>query len=649
MDQISQLMSTHNAAMNAQMSKYTDKLMIGESIARKKDQLLDSAGMELIQAGLGSGRLGKLGSHLLKHALGVNALKHGGAVVDAVRAHQRGGVTGVVSHFATQRPGLAQSVLRGILPNGQADALQSHIRATFANPAAAARALGADHEAGMRARMAAVRASGSSRATSASEEGRSVAERGTAAWRTLKSKGASLFSNATSRVGQGTAAAAAAAEKARLAARRVGSANFADAARDAASGAADAATSAASSVVDTASSAASGAADAATSAASSVVDTATSAATSGTAAARGAADRAASLAQESAGGAAARSAAIAAAARDAAELQARVLQERKEALAKQAGALGAATKEGAESTTAAVADERERVIRRAPEAAPKLRAAIAAGKQQITDGARAEGSSVADTMAASVDRSQGIGGFANTPEEEARLRASAAPKESTLPDGGLDRSGNPIPKPKPRPAYRLPAIRQRVVDPVQEKLARTLKVKGIQDRLVKARADYAASQSATSAAAESSRISSWRVPRPSAGPATIRNAALDGGSQLVRSVGSVNSGIDLRRNLSLPTFEEATAAVKSAPQRLLQHLNRRVFGGVAPPSTSANYAASRPKIDFSQELPTLPTFQARAAIVQPEVEDLAPENDGLDYNSLSFENFGFGGGKFEDD
>ena len=627
MDQISQLMSTHNAAMNAQMSKYTDKLMIGESIARKKDQLLDSAGMELIQAGLGSGRLGKLGSHLLKHALGVNALKHGGAVVDAVRAHQRGGLTGVVSHFATQRPGLAQDVLGAILPNGQADALQSHIRATFANPAAAARALGADHEAGLRARMAAVRASGSSRATSASEEGRSVAERGTAAWRTLKSKGASLFSNATSKLTRGSAAAAAATEKARLAARRVGSTNFADAARDAAS-----------SVVDTASSAVSGAADAATSAASSVVDTATSAATSGTAAARGAADRAASLAQESAGGAAA----IAAAARDAAELQARVLQERKEALAKQAGSAaataGAATKEGLESTTAAVADERERVVRRASEAA-----------QQVTDGARAEGSSVADTMAASLERSQGLGGFANSPEEEAQLRASAAPKESTLPDGGLDRSGNPIPKPKPRPAYRLPAIRRRVVDPVQEKLARTLKVKGIQDRLVKARADYAASQSAASAAAESSRISSWRVPRPSAGPATIRNAALDGGSQLVRSVGSVNSGIDLRRNLSLPTFEEATAAVKSAPQRLLQHLNRRVFGGVAPPSTSANYAASRPRIDFSQELPTLPTFQARAAIVQPEVEDFAPENDGLDYNSLSFENFGFGGGNMEDD
>ena len=631
MDQISQLMSTHNAAMNAQMSKYTDKLMIGESIARKKDQLLDSAGMELIQAGLGSGRLGKLGSHLLKHALGVNALKHGGAVVDAVRAHQRGGLTGVVSHFATQRPGLAQDVLRGILPNGQADALQSHIRATFANPAAAARALGADHEAGLRARMAAVRASGSSRATSASEEGRSVAERGTAAWRTLKSKGASLFSNATSKLTRGSAAAAAATEKARLAARRVGSTNFADAARDAAS-----------SVVDTASSAVSGAADAATSAAtsaaSSVVDTATSAATSGTAAARGAADRAASLAQGSAGGAAA----IAAAARDAAELQARVLQERKEALAKQAGSAaataGAATKEGLESTTAAVADERERVVRRASEAA-----------QQVTDGARAEGSSVADTMAASLERSQGLGGFANSPEEEAQLRASAAPKESTLPDGGLDRSGNPIPKRKPRPAYRLPAIRRRVVDPVQEKLARTLKVKGIQDRLVKARADYAASQSAASAAAESSRISSWRVPRPSAGPATIRNAALDGGSQLVRSVGSVNSGIDLRRNLSLPTFEEATAAVKSAPQRLLQHLNRRVFGGVAPPSTSANYAASRPKIDFSQELPTLPTVQARAAIVQPEEEDFEPENDGLDYNSLSFENFGFGGGNMEDD
>ena len=597
MDQLSALMNSHNAAMNAQMSKYSDKIMVAEADKRKKDELLDTAGMELIQAGLGSGRLGKIGHHLLHHALGPEVMKHGDAIFDAVRAHQKGGLTGVVRHFATQRPSIPQDVLGRIFPNGQSDAIQSHIRATFANPEAAARALGGQHEAGTRARMAALRAAGSSRATSASSSNGSAIAAG---WRNLKGKSRSLFEHATSSASDaatsggrlGGAALAAAQEKARLAERAVGSSNFAGAAADAAAGAAAAPAALAQR-------------------AASVVESGTGSLQSGAAAVR---ERAASVV-EGAGGAAAEAVA---AAKRAADLKADLLKKR-------ARSAGAATKQGAESTTAAVADERERVVR------------SAAGPQQVAEGARASGGSM---DAANAD-------FLLSPEELSRQ--SAAPAPSAGPSDPLDRSGNRIVPRKPRPVYRIPQARR--IDPVQAKLAFDVKRKASVAALQKAKTAYASTLAAREPA-ETGRTSSWSVQRPSVGPATVKNKFLDGGSRSVRSVGSLNAGsVDISHlGGGLPTFEEATAAVRAAPQRLIQSLQQR-FGGPRPPSsTSSTPAPARPKINFAQELPTLPSLEPRpAAIEQPEQEDIAPENDGLDYNSLRFENFGFGGGKFEDD
>lgn len=600
MDQLSALMNSHNAAMNAQMSKYSDKIMEAEADKRKKDELLDTAGMELIQAGLGSGRLGKIGHNLLHHALGAETMKQGGAIVDAVRAHQKGGLIGVASHFATQRPGLSQEALRRIFPNGKSAAIQSHIRASFANPEAAARALGGQHEAGLKARMAAMREAGSSRATSASSStGSAIA----AGWRNLKSKSRSLFENATSTAGDATtsggrlggAALAAAQEKARLAARQVGSSNFAGAGADAAARAAAAPAALAQR-------------------AASVVESGAGSLQSGAAAVR---ERAASV-TEGAGGAAAEAVA---AAKRAADLKADLLKKR-------AMSAGAATKEGAESTTAAVADERERVVR------------SAAGPQQVAEGARASGGSM---VAANTD-------FLLSPEEVSRQ--SAAPAPSAGSSESLDRSGNKIVPRKPRPAYRIPKAPR--IDPVQAKLAFDLKRKASVAALQKAKTAYASTLAAREPP-ETGRTSSWSVQRPSVGPATVKNKFLDGGSRSVRSVGSLNAGsVDISHlGGGLPTFEEATAAVRAAPQRLLQSLQQRFSGPRPPSSTSSTPAPARPKINFAQELPTLPPLEPRTtAIEEPEEEEEEyerPFDPRTDVNEFSFSNFGFGGGGYEGD
>ena len=88
MNQVGSIENTHNAAMNTLMSKYQDTLMLADAAKRKKDELLDSAGMELIQAGLGSGRLHKFGHHLAGRIIGKRALKHtAGAIKEAVAAY----------------------------------------------------------------------------------------------------------------------------------------------------------------------------------------------------------------------------------------------------------------------------------------------------------------------------------------------------------------------------------------------------------------------------------------------------------------------------------------------------------------------------------------------------------------------------------
>ena len=107
MNQVGSIENTHNAAMNTLMSKYQDTLMLADAAKRKKDELLDSAGMELIQAGLGSGRLHKFGHHLAGRIIGKTALKHtANAIKEAVGAYKkRGSLADVVSHFANKKGG----------------------------------------------------------------------------------------------------------------------------------------------------------------------------------------------------------------------------------------------------------------------------------------------------------------------------------------------------------------------------------------------------------------------------------------------------------------------------------------------------------------------------------------------------------------
>ena len=132
MDQTSALMSSKNAAMSNVMSKYSSKLMSQESAKRAKEMLEDNVGMELINAGLSSGKLGELGKHLTNKFLGRGALSKLGDVNDAVNAFVEKGHAGVLEHFANKPAGTGLS-LRSIWPDGTGERLKAHIRNTYSS------------------------------------------------------------------------------------------------------------------------------------------------------------------------------------------------------------------------------------------------------------------------------------------------------------------------------------------------------------------------------------------------------------------------------------------------------------------------------------------------------------------------------------
>ena len=132
MDQTANLMNSHNAAMSSLMSKYSSKLMVEESKKRAKEMLDDNIGMELINAGLSSGKLGELGKHLTNKFLGGGALSKIGDVNDAVNAFVEKGHAGVLEHFANKSSGTGLS-LSSIWPDGTGERLKAHIRNTYSS------------------------------------------------------------------------------------------------------------------------------------------------------------------------------------------------------------------------------------------------------------------------------------------------------------------------------------------------------------------------------------------------------------------------------------------------------------------------------------------------------------------------------------
>ena len=107
MDQVASIMNAHNEAASAAAAKFTASLMEKESSTREKKNLEDTAGTELIMAGLQSGRLGDLGKRLLSHPsirkIGQHVLSQGNNVQEAVTAFQKSGDMGdVVKHFGSK-------------------------------------------------------------------------------------------------------------------------------------------------------------------------------------------------------------------------------------------------------------------------------------------------------------------------------------------------------------------------------------------------------------------------------------------------------------------------------------------------------------------------------------------------------------------
>jgi hypothetical protein len=159
MDQTSNLMNSHNAAMNSLMSKYSSKLMVEESKKRAKEMLDDNIGMELINAGLSSGKLGELGKHLTNKFLGRGALSKIGDVNDAVNAFVEKGHQGVLDHFANKPAGTGLS-LRSIWPDGTGERLKAHIRSVYPTRDAATVDLGSRLTSSLRTKFDRERARG---------------------------------------------------------------------------------------------------------------------------------------------------------------------------------------------------------------------------------------------------------------------------------------------------------------------------------------------------------------------------------------------------------------------------------------------------------------------------------------------------------
>tara|TARA_R110000782_G_scaffold25730_6_gene66587 strand:- start:284 stop:847 length:564 start_codon:yes stop_codon:yes gene_type:complete len=173
----------------------------------------------------------------------------------------------------------------------------------------------------------------------------------------------------------------------------------------------------------------------------------------------------------------------------------------------------------------------------------------------------------------------------------------------------------------------------------------------VSKNLASAKANLEASQATTEVQNRTSKTSSWAVRRPiksgrqeRAQPTTIRNEALD--SQEARSV---NTTIPERpAGYQLPDFETASKQVASAPQSLIQSIQRRVMGTTRPPQRAST--AFAPESALIQRGRARNQFLSQAT--QGEQDDRPVEEEEYTTpvkpeENFSFASFGFGGGEME--
>ena len=689
MNQIGILQSTHNSAMNSLMSKYQDTLMLADAAKRKKDELMDSAGMELIQAGLGSGRLHKFGHKLAGRVIGKRALRHtAGAIKDAVAVYKkRGSLADVVRHFATKKNGLGSRAVRALDPTGRIAKLHADIRNTYGSAEEAANALGAQHEATIKQAYESARAGPQSALQAGQDQATKLAQiakdKATKLAQDAKDKADQVAKDAKDKADQVAKDAQAKLDDAKAkASQAVGDAKekadkLAQDAQDKlddAKGKADALAKDAQAKLDEAKAKADDAkgmaggavegakekarrlkfeAEAGAAKAQRVAKSATGAGSTVLSQSGAGAEEAAKRLRVTAGntiqderaGKQARllqkrtekARVVAQRMKDASDLKAKLLKDRQASLKKKPVEEEAV----AEQPEAEAEAEAKPAVAPAVAPAPAPAPAVAPVVRQP------------DTTESSVERSTGLGGFLNSPEEEAQLQRLQPRAPVELSFGETDPFSVKAPQRKPRPSYRYPAVRRRpqagetgYIDPVQARLAKHAEVS---KNLASAKANLEASQAANQTV-ESKKTSSWSIRRPAktgrqerANPTTIRNPLLD--SQEARpTTRTVAEGPS-----SLPSFEEASQQVAKAPQSLIQSLRRQVMGQQAKPPQRAStaFAPDNPLIQRARartqyaSQPTQGEADERPVEEEEYTPRVAPEED------FSFANFGFGGGGTE--
>tara|TARA_R110000803_G_scaffold53999_1_gene110563 strand:- start:647 stop:2725 length:2079 start_codon:yes stop_codon:yes gene_type:complete len=684
------------------MSKYQDTLMLADAAKRKKDELMDSAGMELIQAGLGSGRLHKFGHKLAGRVIGKRALRHTtGAIKDAVAVYKkRGSLADVVRHFATKKGGLGARAVRALDPTGRIAKLHADIRNTYGSAEEAANALGAEHEATIRQAYETARAGPQSALKAGQDQATKLAK-------AAQDKATKLAQDAQDKADQLTKDAREKADKVAQDAQ----AKLDDAKAKASKAVGDAKEKAeklaqeaqaklddAKAKVEDAKGMAGGAVEGAKEKARRLKVEAEAGAAAGAAKVKGAVKSATGagstvLSQSAAGaeeaakrlrvtagntiqderaGKQARllqkrteeARVVAQRMKDASDLKAKLLKDRQASLKKkpvEEEAVAEQPEAEAEPAKRAVADNDllygggglwdEDDLDEAP--APAVAPAVAPAPAPAVAPAPAAAPvpRQPDTTESSVKRSTGLGGFLNSPEEEAKLQRLQPRTPVKVAFSKSDPFSVKAPQRKPRPSFRNPAIRRRpqagetgYIDPVQARLAKHAEVSR---NLASAKANLEASRATQTV---ESKTSSWSIRRPPksgrqerANPTTIRNSELD--SQDARSTTrTVAEGPS-----SLPSFEEASQRVAKAPQSLIQSLRRQVMGNQAKPPPRASTA-------FAPESALIQRARARNSFLsqptQGEGDDRPQEEEEYTTpvkpeENFSFASFGFGGGDME--
>ena len=651
--------------MNSLMSKYQDTLMLADAAKRKKDELMDSAGMELIQAGLGSGRLHKFGHKLAGRIIGKRALRHtAGAIKDAVAVYKkRGSLADVVRHFATKKGGLGARAVRALDPTGRIAKLHADIRNTYGSAEEAANALGKEHEATIKQAYETARAGPQSALKAGQDQATKLAQaakdKAAKLAKTAQDKADQVAQDARDKADQVAQDAQAKLDDAKAkASKAVG-----DAKEKADKLAQDAQTKLdeAKAKVEDAKGMAGGAVEGAKEKARRLKFEAESGAAKAKRVAKSATGTGSTVLSQSAAGAeeAAKRLRVTAGNTiqdERAGKQARLLQKRTE----KARIVAQRMKDASDLKAKLLKDRQaslkkkpveEEAVAEQPEAEAEAKPAVAPAPAPAAAPAAAPVPIQPDTIASSVKRSTGLGGFLNDPEEEAKLQRLQPRTPVKLSFGETDPFSVKAPQRKPRPSYRNPAVRRRpqagetgYIDPVQARLAKHAEVS---KNLASAKANLEASRATQTV---ESKTSSWSIRRPAktgrqerAKPTTIRNSELD--SQDARSTTrTVAEGPP-----SLPSFEEASQRVAKAPQSLLQSIRRQVMGQQAkpPPRAATAFAPDNPLIQRARartqyaSQPTQGEADERPVEEEEYTPRVAPEED------FSFANFGFGGGGTE--